>query len=755
MLSVLRLHVRAFGPRTLAVAALVGALLGTSGTATAAMTASGPGSQRPAVEHVSGTRADATSDEGADRAAGVDLVVSPREPVIAAGDDEVQFGLLIRNSTTAELPAGTVTLVLDADRLTDLGDLDEPMPASADRFAEATVEATAPGSEQTATVTVSRSDLPIGAAAEAGAYRVGATLQFAEDPDQGFAAFGAELGEDDSAVSPTVSTATPVIWRGAGTDTVPMSVIVPFVLPSDIRTLPTRGQLEELAPVWDRLLTAARAHDATLAIDPRLIAGIRAYGDEAPRNAQLLLSRLETTPLPSFLLQFADADPSVQAALGFTTLLEPTNLDFVSRFGSFSETPDATGPGAEENGTAGSDEGADAPDAPDTDGEAGSAELPLPTLSELLDWPQQETAHVWPAEGRADPALLPLLDQEGVDSLVLSSDGADLDGGPRARLGSDSVTVTDAALDRAARTALHSETETERSGGVARLAAELVVDAQGGSDGVVLALDRGATGDASDPAALLEQLEAFAWTTPTAIADQRTGTVELRPSGPSQERLELLRSASNREGSVNELGAVLTHPEYLSGYQRTRLLQLFSTPYAADADGFAQVAADFRKRDAELLSGVQAISTEHIQLVGSSSRVPVQLRNALPFDAVVTVDVDPASAALSVPERRFREVVVPAETSERVLVPVRSRVSSGESGLVVSVSAADGSPTVFTGTLPITIRSSIETIIFWALGGLAVMLLVFGIVRSVRRRRSRNAPATGPDGDGDDIVPAM
>ena len=679
----------------------------------------------------------------ADGGAAVEFVVSPRQPVIAAADDEVQFGLLIRNTTASELPAGTVTLELDTERLNDPDDLDEELPDSAVRFVETEIGSTAPGADQTASVTVPRSDLPIGPNAAAGAYRVGATLEFADAPEPGFAVFGSEPG-DEAAVISSVSTETSIVWKGAGTQTVPVSVIVPFVLPPEIRTLPTRGQLEDLAPGWDRLLTAARAHDATLAIDPRVIAGIRAYGDEAPRNARLLLSRLETTPLPSFLLQFADADPSAQAALGFTTLLEPTSLDFVSRFGSFSEVPEAgDATGADEGAaSAGNDETAEPGADAEPDAEPEPEAAPLPTLNDLLDWPQQETLHAWPAEGRADPALLPLLESEGIDSLVLSSDGVELDGGPRGRIGETAVTVTDAKLDRAARTALQASTETERSGGVARLAADLVLDAPEGAGGVVLALDRGATGGAPDPAALLEQIGNFGWASPTPIAEQTAGSVELRPSGPLQGRLELLRSASNREGSVNEVGAVLARPEYLSGYQRTRLLELFSTRYAGEVGGFADVAAAFRERDAELLSGVQAISTEHIQLVGSSSRVPVQLRNALPFDAVVTVDVQPASAALSLEERRFEDVLVPAETTERVLVPVRSRVSSGESGLVVSVSASDEQTTVFTGTLSITIRSSIETIIFGSLGGLTLLLLVFGIVRSVRRNRSRAAGST-------------
>ncbi|MFD5598623.1 DUF6049 family protein [Leucobacter sp. NPDC058333] len=744
-----RRSARAVGAWTLSGAVLLGAVFGVSGAA-AAYAAPGiaPGTGQ------SGYVAAETSTGG------VEIVVAPREPVIGAGDDDVQFGLLIRNSGAVGVPAGTVSLSIGSRPMSSADDLAAELPTSASQFADASVGAIAAGEEQTATITVPRADIPLGATAEPGAYLVGATLTFSAEAAQGFTMFGADATDgtgdtaDATATTPSpVSTTTPVVWKGAGSATVPVSVIVPFVLPSDIRTLPTRDQLADLAPGWDKLLTAAAAHDATLAIDPRLISGIRAYGDEAPRTAQLLLERLESSSLPSFLLQFADADPSAQAALGFTTLLEPTNLDFISRYGSFPEptgTDTGTSAGADAGAGAESETATDA--GADTAGETSPNTAPteptqpktpagpehsaaLPTLQELLAWPRESAPTAWPAGGRADPETIALLDSEGIDSLVLSSDGVKLRGGPRAKLGDDAAVITDAGLDAAARAALAADSETERSEGVAQLAAELVIDAQRGSKGVVLGLDRAATGEAADPAALLDQLDQFSWAESTPVAEQPAGSADLRPSGTSETRLELLRSASNRESSVNELGAVLVHPEYLSGYQRTRLLELFSTQYAADDAAFDRVAATYRKRDAKLLSGVQAISTEHIQLVGSSSRVPIQLRNSLPFDALVKVEVAPASAALAVPERRFTDVAVAADANERVLVPVRSRVSSGESGLVISVLAADGDPTVFTGTLSITIRSSFEAIAFWVLGGLAVVLLGFGIWRSVRRRR--------------------
>ncbi|MFT4232900.1 MAG: DUF6049 family protein, partial [Leucobacter sp.] len=557
-----------------------------------------------------------------------------------------------------------------------------------------------------------------------------------------------------------------------------LGVIVPLVLPEEIRTLPTRAQLDDLVPVWDRLLASARDRRATLAIDPRVVAGIRAYGEDAPEAARLFLSQLEHTALPSFLLQFADADPAAQAALGFTSLLAPSSLDFVSRFGTF---PAASADGAEADGaTASAAAEAQQTDGQQTDaagGDSGSAaqtsadgaaasepatgdadpapvdpEAVLPTLEQLTAWPRGDSA-AWPAENAVDAATLELLRSAGVETVVLGSDNVVATGGPRVDLTQGSALVTDAALGDAARDALSAPTETERAAGSARLAAQLAFAEQAGTDGLLLGLDRGATGDAEDPSLLLDMLGSLPWVEATPIAELPEGTAALRApetadeeeteDGASESRVDLLGSAVDRESSVTDLGAVLAHPEYLSGYQRARLLELFSTRYAASDVDFADVAARFRERDSELLDGIRVISTQHTQLVGSSSRVPVQLRNALPFDAVVTVQADPASAALSVPERRFTDIVVPAEATERVLVSVRSRVSSGESGLVVTVSSTGGDLTVFTSTLPIAISSSVETVALGVLGALAALLLGFGIWRSVRRRgRAAADPST-------------
>lgn len=654
-------------------------------------------------------------DEPADPAR---LVLAPEDPVVREDTDAVTFDVLVDNPGDTELPAGSVELHLGDDPLTAAGldAPDDPALTGDTVIGLASVEATPGAGQQQTTIEVPRAELPQATFFDSGVYRVDATF----------------TPEAESAAPLTAT--SQLVWRAPSEDgdvaAVPVSVIVPLVLPSEVPTLPTRAQLQDLVPQWEELLVAARVQRGTLAIDPRVIAGIRAYGSNAPQEAQDFLYRLETTVVPTFLLQFADADPAAQADLGFSKLLAPANLDFTARYGSFADpaTPEAPGPDATEDATT---VAGDAPYENEPTREEDPA-TQLPSATDLTAW-EGETPTAWPAPGAADDATLALLADAGISTFVLSDTNVSAADGPIAALDDGTAIVTDTALDAAAREAMGGATSAERLAGSAELAARLALHADDGTPGVVIGLDRGATGDSGRAPELLADLGGWEWAAGTAVADQATGSGTFRATGSEETRTELLAAATNRESSVSELGAVLAEPQYLGGYQRARLLELFSTRHAT-AD-FADIADQYRLRDAELLEGVQVVSTEHTQLVGTSTNVPVQIHNSLPFTAVVTVKAAPASAALALTDRTFTEIAVPAGANEQVMVPVRSRVSSGESGLVISVVSEDDILTVFTGTLPITIRASFETIAMWTIGVLAILLLGFGVWRSVRRKR--------------------
>lgn len=660
----------------------------------------------------------------------IDIVLAPAEPVLDPEADEYQFTLLVDNASgEEELPEGSLTFALAPVPVAKPEQLREAPAVVAPPFFEARVPATSPEEQRIETFSVPADAFPLDDNEEPGVYLIEATAVFGED----------ELIASSSAISP-------IVWEEAAEPGAPLAMIVPFVLPSNIHAMPSRNTLAEVAPGLIALLDEAEAQLATLAIDPRIIAGARAYGEEAPPRAAELLERLETSPRPSFLLQFADADPAAQAALGRDSLLQPEDLGYVTRHGTFPQPEDGIVdadadalPDPEQTTEPTEQDAEDAQETQDPQGDAG-ADPPAeggeaPTLEQLLDWPQQEQASAWPAEGQASTKTLSLLGAYGIEHTVLSSDNVRLAKGPLATLGDGSAVITDAPLGAAMRDAIAAETEAERAAALAYAAAELAIAALEERPGVVLGLDRGAVGDAVDPAAAIAQLAELDLAIPTPVSQLAEGKATLQEtSSPGEERLAALQAAIDRQPQVNEVGAVLHHPEYFDSYQRDRLLEFFATRHASSAADFDAVAEAFSARDTELQQGVHTVSSDHIQLVGASTLLPVQLNNALPFAAAVTVHAAPASAALSVPERVFEEITVPGSGSERVMIPVRTRVSSGESSLGITVTDATGDYVSSESSLPISIRSNYGRIALWALGGIAGLLFVFGIIRSLRRR---------------------
>lgn len=695
------------------------------------------------------TETDAPAEEAEEPDEPAQLVVAPAAPVFDPGENSYVFTVLLRNPGSEPLAPGAVELELSLDPAADMEALMEPAEVPGVVIASESVGETGPGEEQSITLSIPGAQMPLDESSERGVYRAQATLE----PEESDAA-----ADESELPSDTLQGLTPLVWRGAELGSrVQLTTVVPLVLPEEVRSLPTRGQLDEAIPRLGALLTAAEQAQSTLAVDPRLIAGIRAYGDAAPNAAVEWLERLRTTDLPQFTLQFADADPAAQAALGFDELLQPAELDFVSRFGTFpTPEPEIPTPGtADEPGTdKGSEldaaESDDEPTQPEPveEGADPGEDLPepeltasgVPTLADLLDWPVADADTAWPAGGEVDSATMELLRNSGVSSIVLESGNTNATGGPLAQIDDMDAVIADTALGLAIRDGIGAPTAAERSAGIASAAAQLALAAQEDHPGLVIALDRGAIAEAEDPERVLDELAQLRWVDEIAQDEQAEGSGSLRAGSTLEDRRELLRTASARESTVNGLAPLLTRPEYLIGYQRARLMQLFSTRYAPESAGFAGVAERFQARDSELLDGVRVISTEQTQLVGTSSRVPLQLRNALPFEAAVTGEVLPASAALRVTETAIERTVVPAEGNETVLVPVHSRVSSGDSGLIVSLTDVSGEHTYFTGTLPIMISSAVEGIALWSLGALALLLLGFGTWRSLRRRSAVSRP---------------
>lgn len=677
---------------------------------------------------VRGAEAEASSEIEAENP--VDLIVAPLEPVLTNSDTEAHFNVQLENLGERSLPdgsvqltigdriiSGSVTLSPETDEAAAIHTDDGPLTPESTVIATEAVSATAGETLQEISITVQAEDLPFDATTDAGVYPLYATYVPA-----------------NTAADASITAFSPMVWKGVNEPSaaVDLTLVVPFMFPEDVLSMPTRGQLSDAAPGFEALLDYAEEVQAVIAIDPRILAAIRGYGAEAPEPAIEFLDRLERSALTSFLLQYGDADPAAQSALGSASLLEPTGLEFVTRFGDWPLS-------VEDDITPDSEFDTEVLDPVDyADPVTGE-----PTLPALGSWPNGVPG-AWPAGGQASVDTLALMRSHGLDLAVLNSDNVNLRGGPSATVNDEQAIITDAELDAAVALTLQDSTDSARALGIARATARLVMAADIAaadkpSNGLVLGVDRGGITSGESPEELLRQLTDLSFVDTINIDSQETGTATLRDLEPSEERTLLLQSALENEAYVLEARSLLVNPEFLDSYQRMRLLTLFGTRYAAEETDFLPVSKGFAKRDSELHDGVELVGTKRAQLVGGSTRIPVQLRNSLPFDVIVNVTVSPRSAALSVPERQFLGVELPDDSSDRVLVPVEARVSSGESALLLSVTSADGEFAASTDVLPVSISTTVETIAISVLAFAALLLFTFGIWRSVRRRSLRTA----------------
>ena len=741
-------HAPRLSPRRGSVYALIAVSL------TAALTFSG-------VSLLQGRGSAQAAEPDAESGPQPELVVAPESAVVESTAEQFRFEVLLKNPTSQPLGAGTVALTIDNHRAETAADLSPESGRESLELASVEAVATQGEKDQRIEVVVSRDDFPLLFTREAGVYPIHAEFQ------------SSDAKADDAGV-PNLTTSTAVVWNGAvATSPLAVTLVVPLVLPSSVEALPTRDELASSAPKLTQLLDAAEQRYATVAVDPRIIAGTRALGSNAPGAATTLLDRLERSTSPMFLLQFADADPAVQAALGFETLLQPLGFNHATALGKFEPpTPEAAttsgvngdaaaGQNAGADGAAtGTDAGADATEAAGADSpatataddasttDAADATVSVdpvtgvPTLEALLSLDNTRPG-AWPAGGEVDSATLALLRDAGLTSLVLDSNNVTNASTPRVTFGDFDALVADAPAGQAARVSIAGATATERDAGTADLAARLALSAQTGAGGLVLALDRGALADIADPLRIFDTLDSLAWVQTVSERLQSSAPAELRAGASTEQRRELLRATIARSAQIDELAPLLAEPSYLIEYQRERLLAALATRYAEPDIDYLVIDERTKARDSELLSGVSPLVSEHTQLVGSLSNVPITLSNALPFEAVVNLHVTPTSAAISLGERDF-EVRIPAVGSTNVLVPVQSRVSSGEAGLQLEVQNASKELSFASALHPLTLRTAIETALIWVLGSAAALLLGFGVWRSVRRRRTKRLKHPDP-----------
>ncbi len=207
---------------------------------------------------------------------------------------------------------------------------------------------------------------------------------------------------------------------------------------------------------------------------------------------------------------------------------------------------------------------------------------------------------------------------------------------------------------------------------------------------------------------------------------------------------------AGRLDRLDQLGATVEEPsQVLAATGRTLLgplaTEVRSSPNARQARASYAVAATD-----ETLNALGIAAGSDVNLIASSGSVPVTVRNDLDVDATVTVDMTSFSPNLQI--RQAPTVTIPAGSSQSVLVDVEA-VSSADVTASIVLRNAEGAPIGDRVTMSVHVRADWGNAVTAVFTGGLVLLLVMGVVRTVRRgrnRETREGPRPAAEAGGDE-----
>lgn len=525
-------------------------------------------------------------------------------------------------------------------------------------------------------------------------------------------------------VTAVASTATSVLIV-ADSQTAQVGVIVPITATPEVSALLTADELSTLtAP--DGSLTAqldgVAGTTAVLAIDPSILTAIRVLGSAAPESAQEWLTRLDELPNARFALQFADADAAAQAQAGLPELLQPTTLSPFLDGANFPQTPATPTPTSTPSTTpTPSPSPTGTPDLP-SDEELTAVEGALPRIL----WPEGDLTT---NDLNAFAGYL----GDGTTTIV-SSASVGGQSAAHATTGGQDLLVTDAAASDSLSEVAAEEDPVDRQRLLAEAAAHLVL-AEGRAPGapLLIGLDRNEdrTADAlrdaiSTADSVGFELSALRATPPVSASV----TTEADPA-----RAAAVMTLLADEGTLTAFSSILADPQVLLSPERIRIMRTLAVGFSADA--FAEKVAAHQERTTGTLAAVNIPPSSTIQLLTANADLPIAVRNDLPWPVTVQLFASPTDPRLEV--KPMTETVVQGNSTTRVKVPVSARVGSGEVDLRLSLYSPTGVQIQGEQTVRVAVRAEWETIGLIVFGGLAVLLIALGVIRTVRRKRREAA----------------
>ncbi|WAB84483.1 DUF6049 family protein [Microcella daejeonensis] len=724
---------------TLARPALAGLLM--LGLGVGAMPAGVTASAAPSAPHA---RAATAPDPSATEPI-IELVAAPTAPSVAPGEP-VALRVTVRNTGGSASAAGALAVGLEGGTRATRTALEAWFSgADQDSALPAVAEATLPALDVGA-ATVIEVVVPAEAAGLTGEW--GPRLVVAT----------AMMGDAPAAASRTAVTFAPPESAPAAAT---VRVVTPLSTPESESALLTAEELAELTGPdgqLTRTLDAVEGTAAALGVDPRIVASIRLLGTAAPESATALLERLAGLSNPTFALAWADADPTA------TVLARGIPLPAVEGAGgpldaSLLDTgvgvpPEVVGP---EPSIAPSDEASPVPSAsaspsPSAAPDDAPVDEETITLGQLAAWPHDLEDWAWPRTGGLSPAGVEVLVAGGTRTIIAGD--AQLDGaaGSAARAGEATLAVADDSASLAAIGVTTATVQQQAQASTAELAALLAARAveQPGA-AALLALDRTAAQSAARLDGLLTAVDALPWADitplgqPAATAPATTVGEGALPEG----LVGAIGTALDAEAVDREFARIAVDPAAITDIRRLELLAALSLGWGEDATAAVQ---RFTAASSELRSSVQIVESPRILVLADGLfTVPLTVQNGLGTPIVVYVHVESATGQLRVLESRV-ETGIDGGAQAVAAVPVES-LTNGDVDITITVRDAEGRTISGPITVPLSLQAGWETAGIVALTAAILGLLVAGLIRDIRRRRTRRAASVEPAPGDHDAAP--
>lgn len=504
--------------------------------------------------------------------------------------------------------------------------------------------------------------------------------------------------------------------------TASVAVIVPITVPAGDRGVISTEALTEYTAVsppglLTRQLDAVDGTSATLAVDPMIAESIRALGSAAPATAKAWLERLESLPNERFALPYADADVTLFTQSTADAVLEPTGFAGIE---SVTATPTATATPTPTSSTNGAID----------DATTESATSTATTVDDIV-WARSGTVAADDLSKLAASTVI-LGDADVVDAAAVGG-VADID--------AQRVLVVDADASTAVAAAAHAADDATFTTAVAT-AVDAVGDAIAAQDAdgavVVLAMPRLEASNASRLAATITAVLAGTGATSTGLSPLVASTrdapdADLIPGAQSSDRLDEVNRLLGAEHATAGFATAVATPALLLDDRRLRTLALGSVGWVGRDDWSTAIDTSLARVDT-LLDSVRVIESSSLFLA-DRSRLPVAIQNDGTQAVTLLVSADARTGLLDV-DGDSVEVVVPAGSQATAEFDATA-VSNGSVLVTVTMTSPSGVPIGTPASAEVNVQAGWETPVVAAFGAAVVVLLCFGVVRTVRRHRAR------------------